>query len=74
MHTRCGRWAYAMLAAMLLASGCYYLEKHPQATLGTGVGAAGGAVVGGLAGHKKGAIIGGVVGPLAGRSSGASRL
>ncbi|HWQ35399.1 MAG TPA: YMGG-like glycine zipper-containing protein [Blastocatellia bacterium] len=44
----------------------YRDERNKRAVLRTGIGAAGGAVVGGLLGGKKGAVIGGIAGAAGG--------
>lgn len=58
-------------ALVLLVAGCQFIEEHPKATLGAGVGALGGAVAGGLAGGKKGAVLGAAIGAAGGAAVGA---
>ena len=65
----------ALLAALMLLApvlpGCGYAETHRKTTYGAGIGAAGGAVIGGLTKGSKGALYGAVIGGLAGGAVGA---
>ncbi|MFB3818293.1 MAG: glycine zipper domain-containing protein [Candidatus Methylomirabilales bacterium] len=59
------------LVGGMAVSGCSTVEQNPKTALGAGVGAAGGAVVGGLAGRgATGAVVGGLLGALAGGAVG----
>jgi len=73
MGLRTGKWLSLVAAGMLVLSvaGCEFIEEHPKAFAGAGIGAVGGAVVGGLAKGEKGAIWGGLIGALAGGAVGA---
>ncbi len=52
-------------------SGCATIEEHPKTAIGTGVGAAGGALLGGLIGRNTtGVVVGGLLGALAGGAIG----
>src|SRR5512141_1975351 len=72
MHTR---WISAALVLTLTGglalSGCSTVEENPKTALGAGAGAAGGALLGGLAGRgTTGAVVGGLLGALAGGAVG----
>lgn len=65
------RMLAAFLALVLVCfaalSGCATIEENPRTAIGTGVGAAGGAVAGGLISRgATGAVVGGLIGALAG--------
>lgn len=65
------RMLAAFLALVLVSfsalSGCATIEENPRTAIGTGVGAAGGAVAGGLISRgATGAVVGGLIGALAG--------
>lgn len=52
-------------------SGCATIEEHPKTAIGTGAGAAGGALLGGLIGRNTtGVVVGGLLGALAGGAIG----
>jgi outer membrane protein OmpA-like peptidoglycan-associated protein len=61
-----------VIGFMLLTSGCSTINPYTgqkqtsDATIGTGIGALGGAAIGAIAGGGKGALIGGAVGALSG--------
>jgi surface antigen len=60
-----------VLVATLGLTGCETVQENPKTAIGAGVGAAGGAVVGGIIGQgATGAVIGGVLGTLAGGAVG----
>jgi len=73
MLAKTGRWLslFAAAALVLSAAGCEFIEEHPKAFAGAGVGAVGGAIVGGLAEGERGAFVGALVGALAGGAIGA---
>jgi hypothetical protein len=65
------RMLAASLALVLVSfaalSGCATIEENPRTAIGTGVGAASGALAGGLISHgATGAVVGGLIGALAG--------
>jgi len=61
-----------LLAAMMLTvPACQYAREHPSTARGAGIGALGGAVIGGLTKGSKGALYGAVIGGLAGGAVGA---
>jgi len=52
-------------------AGCETVQEHPKTAAGAGVGAAGGALAGGLIGHgATGAVVGGLLGAVAGGAAG----
>ena len=59
-----------LVGGVVLLNGCETLERavkdNPRTAAGTGVGGAGGALIGGLASGGTGAVIGGLAGVLAG--------
>ncbi len=60
-----------VLAATLGISGCAAVQENPKTATGAGVGAAGGALIGGLASRSVGgAVAGGLLGTLAGGAVG----
>lgn len=60
-----------VLIATVGPTGCATIQENPKTAIGAGVGAAGGAVLGGLIGHgTTGVVIGGVLGTLAGGAIG----
>jgi hypothetical protein len=59
------------LVVTLGASGCQTISENPKTAVGTGVGAAGGALLGGLIGRNTtGVVVGGLLGALAGGAIG----
>ncbi len=65
----------AMLAAsamLVVLPACQWAQEHPKTATGAGLGAAGGAIAGGLiSGRRKGMVWGGLLGALAGGLLGA---
>jgi surface antigen len=64
-------WALIGLVTAAAVTGCETVQENPKTAIGAGVGAAGGAVVGGLIGHgTTGVVVGGLLGTLAGGAIG----
>jgi surface antigen len=60
-----------VLMATLGFGGCATIQENPKTAVGTGVGAAGGALLGGLIGRSTtGVVVGGLLGALAGGAIG----
>ncbi|MBI4573223.1 MAG: glycine zipper 2TM domain-containing protein [candidate division NC10 bacterium] len=60
-----------IMVVTLGLSGCATIEENPKTAVGTGVGAAGGALLGGLIGRSTtGVVVGGLLGALAGGAIG----
>ncbi|NQT86933.1 glycine zipper 2TM domain-containing protein [bacterium] len=59
-----------LLAALLASPGCAWYEANKKTVWGAGIGAAGGALIGGAYKGKKGAVWGGLLGALAGGAVG----
>lgn len=71
MRSNGTRTGVAALVVIVGLTGCQAVREHPRTSAGAGVGAAGGAVVGGLISRNTtGVVVGGLLGALAGGAIG----
>jgi uncharacterized protein YcfJ len=70
MSNRTHKATCILLASLFVLPGCAWYEQNKKTVWGAGIGAAGGALIGGAYKGKKGAVWGGLLGALAGGAIG----
>ncbi len=71
MFLRTGKVISLVAALLIVLPACEWIEEHPKTVMGAGIGAAGGAIAGGLYKGEKGMLVGAFIGALAGGAIGA---